>query len=84
MNGGDIPVKGKYSRASLDVIPLPTINGISTGTMAAFAQKFNFHVLPNIRGDVNTIVDALILASLGLVSRVYQYCKEHNIEYLAN
>lgn len=84
LNGDDIPIKGKFGRASLDVIPLPTLNGISTGTMSAFARQLNFHVLPNIRGDSSTIVDALVLASMDLVTRVQKYCIEHNISYLAN
>lgn len=83
LNREDIPVKGKYASMALDVIPLPTINFVSTAVVALFAQQWKYHVFPNIRGDVSTIDDALILASIDLRNRIIQYMKANHITELS-
>lgn len=84
LNGEDNPIKGKFGRMALDVIPLPTIDGVSTAVTANLARKWNYHVLPNIRGSSDTIVDALVLASLALVGQIKSFLSDRGIDELAN
>lgn len=73
INREDIPLKGKYATMALDVIPLPTVDLISTSNMSAFASIWNYHVYPNLRGSVIRINDRLISSSLGLVDQVLDW-----------
>lgn len=83
LNREDIPVKGKYASMALDVIPLPTIDRVSTSVVALFAQSWGYHVYPNIKGATDTIVDALILASIDLRARIVRYMEANHISELA-
>lgn len=84
INGEDITVRGPFARMALDVIPLPTVNGISTSNMSAFATKYQLNVFPQLRGTQSTIQDRLVCASLRLVDLVKQFMLEHNIKEMAN
>lgn len=84
LNGDDIPIKGKFGRMALDIIPLPTINHVSTATVAEFAEMWGFNVLPNIKGDSSTIVDALVLASIALKNRILEFFRSRKIRQFAN
>lgn len=70
INRDDIPIKGKYATAALDVIPLPTLNFISTKNVAAFASNWNFNVFPNLRGSVENVPSKLVNASLALAQAI--------------
>lgn len=84
LNGDDNPIKGKFGRMALDIIPLPTVNGIATSMMASFAAVWDYNVLPNIKGDSNTVVDALVNASIALRNQVLSYLKDRGLKELAN
>lgn len=84
INGEDIPVKGRYSKMALDIIPLPTLNGVSTSNMSAFAQMFQFNTYPQLHGTTFTIQDRLILASVQLAAIVTEFMSEQGLTELAN
>jgi hypothetical protein len=83
LNREDIPIKGKFASLALDVIPLPTINGVSTAVVALFAQQWSYNVFPNVRGDQSTVVDALVLASIDLRNKILRYMDANQISSLA-
>ena len=83
LNREDVPVKGKYASMALDVIPLPTINFVSTAVVALFAQQWGYNVYPNLKGDTSTVDDALVLASIDLRNRIIQYMKANQITELS-
>lgn len=83
LNREDIPIKGKFASMALDVIPLPTIDKVSTAVVALFAQQWGYHVLPNVKGDQTTVVDALILGSIDLRNKIIRYMDVNHIENLA-
>ena len=69
---------------ALDIIPLPTLNGVSTSNMSAFAQMYEFNVYPQLHGTTLTIQDRLILASVLLAEYVTKFMSEHGLTELAN
>lgn len=83
LNREDVPIKGKFATLALDVIPLPTINGVSTSVVALFAQQWQYNVLPNVRGDQSTVVDALVLASIDLRNKILRYMDANHVYSLA-
>lgn len=84
LNGDDNPVKGRFKNMAQDVIPLPTVNGISTSNMSAFAERFNLYVYPQLRGDTQSVIDRLIVASLALLAHVETFMRTYGIRELAN
>lgn len=84
LNGEDNPVKGKFSKMALDIIPLPTIDGVSTSNMAKFARSLLYHVFPNLRGSSGAIPHRLVMLSLQLATEMFNFMKTQNIRELAN
>lgn len=79
LNGEDLPVKGKFGRMALGIIPLPEVDFISTNMMSKFATEFNFNVFPNLSGNVNS---KLILGSEVLKNFVVDRLRSFNISIM--
>jgi hypothetical protein len=84
LNGEDNPIKGKFGKMALDIIPLPSIDHVSTASMANFAQMWGYNVLPNLRGTRVDMEDRLIVGSITLVNEVLEFLKSRRISELAN
>lgn len=84
LNGEDNPVKGQFGKMALDVIPLPTIDMISTSNMSALASHFELNVYPQLRGASDTILDRLVVASIILVQLVTQFMTDNRLTELSN
>lgn len=79
VNLDDIPVRGKYATAALDVIPLPTIDLVSTRNVASFASSWGFNVYPNLRGTTSRIPSRLVSASLVLARQVADWMTQRRV-----
>lgn len=70
LNREDLPVRGKYSRFVTELIPLPTIEGVSTSIVSELARQLRFNVYPNLRGNADIQQDRMVMASLLLARTV--------------
>lgn len=77
LNREDIPIKGQWADMALDVIPLPTVDLISTKNMASYAGANGYNVFPNLRGRTDKIRDRLISASLSLAVEISNWMRTH-------
>lgn len=84
MNGDDIPVKGQFGRMALDIIPLPSIDFVSTSRMSSFAAMWGYNVYPNLRGRSDRVAARLVSASLKLVDFVRNWMSANGVATLAN
>lgn len=69
---------------SLDIIPLPTVDFISTARMSSFAADWGYNVYPNLRGRSDRVVARLVMASLGLADMVSDWMQVNGMSTLAN
>lgn len=83
LNGRDERVKGPFSKMAYDPIPLPTIDFISTGNMAALAKRNGFNVFPNMSGSWRQISSRLLKASWALAGVAVEWCRRYNLEVWA-
>lgn len=79
LNREDIDYHGPFQSLIMDVIPLPSINFVSTTMMSSFASEMKFNSYPNLHGSWNTIASRLVNASLGLVDLIRLRMSEHSI-----
>lgn len=79
LNREDITYKGPFSSLVLDVIPLPSVDFISTSLMSQIAADFDFNSYPNLTGSWNAIASRLILASKALVQKVVSLMHENSL-----
>lgn len=84
LNGEDNPIKGNFGKMALDVVPLPTMNGISSANMSAFAKMYQVNVYPQLVGSSDTKLDRLVCASMWLADAVQQFLQDHHLVEFAN
>lgn len=70
LNREDLEVKGPFRDLALDVIPLPTVDFVSTATMSNFAHQYRFNVYAGLHGSWSAIASRLVRTSLLLASAV--------------
>lgn len=79
INREDITVKGKYSTMVLDIIPIPTLDFVSTANVSSFASFWGYNVFPNIRGRHEKINDRLISASINLATNILRWMSNNSM-----
>lgn len=82
LNREDNPIAGKYGSMALGIIPLPTINGVSTRVVSFFANSLGFNVLPNLRGSGSSVNSRLVLASLALYRYILAFMRMNALSEL--
>jgi hypothetical protein len=82
LNGEDSPVKGKFSRMALQLIPLPEIDFVSTNMMSKMASENNFNVYPNLVGRNENVNSRLVMGSEVLVQMCFDLMRSFRISIM--
>lgn len=73
INNEDKPIKGPFADLCYSVIPLPSIDFVSTRAMSDFARRYHLNVFPALHGSWNRIATVLLNTSIHLVYLINQF-----------